>query len=165
MLFNFYLGTNKCHRSYLKHHDEDAKHKAAIARYLLNQYPSTPAQLEECITRAKYRMSVEMENEFNIIFNSSYWIAKEGLACNPVTKFLGIQHLEHAHTDGTLTAIEKVVYNHLGNTDTMYQEGVNCNFDGASVMPGYQGGVHTKMQEKQPAMPFTHCIAHKLELA
>ena len=26
-------------------------------------------------------------------------------------------------------------------------------------------GVCTKMQEKQPAMSFTHCNAHKLELA
>ena len=38
-------------------------------------------------------------------------------------------------------------------------------FNGAFVMSGCQGGVHTKMQENQPAMSFTHCIAHKLELA
>ena len=84
---------------------------------------------------------------------------------NPVTKFLGIQHLQHPHADGILAAIEKVVCNRLDNTDTMYQKGVNYNFDEASVMSGCQGGVHTKMQEKQPALPFTHCIAHKLELA
>ena len=54
MLFNFYLGINKCHTNYLKHYNEDVKHKAAIARYILNQYPSTRAQLEECVTRAKY---------------------------------------------------------------------------------------------------------------
>ena len=87
---------------------------------------------------------------------------KEG---NPVTKFLGIQHLGHAHSDYALAAIEKVVCNHLDNTDAMYQKGVNCNFDGTSVMSGCQGCVCTKMQEKQPAMSFTHCIAHKLELA
>ena len=188
-------------------------------------------------------MSVEKKNEFNILFNSSYWIAKGGLTfakfasfcklqaknglstgenyinimgckmfikakpktlqkstsvdmkncrflayladgstgtgireheivyCryveegNPVTKFLGIQHLEHSHADGALAAIEKVTCNHLDNTDTMYQKGVTCNFNGASVMSGCQQGVHTKMQEKQPAMSFTHCIAHKLELA
>ena len=85
---------------------------------------------------------------------------------DPVTKFLGIQHLEHAHADGTLAAIEKVVCNHLDNTDTIYQKGGNCNFDGASVMSGCQGGLCTKMlQEKQPAMSFIHCIAHKLEIA
>ena len=54
MLFNFYLGMNKCHRNYLKRHKEDAKHKAAIASYILNQYSSTPAQLEECLKRVKY---------------------------------------------------------------------------------------------------------------
>ena len=242
MLFNFYLGTNICHRNYLKRHDEDAKHKAAIARYILNQYPSTPAQLEECVTRPKYRMSVEKKNEFNILFNSSYWITKEGLVSakfaslcklqaknglstgenyinimgcrmfmkaisetlqestsvdmkncrflaylsdgstdagireqeivycryvkedNPVSKFLGTQHLEHAHANGTLAAVEKVVCNHLDNTVTMYQKGVTCNFDEASVMSGCQGVVRTKMQVKQPIMSFTHCIAHKLEL-
>ena len=243
MLFNFYFGTNICHRNYLKRHDEDAKHKAAIARYILNQYPSTPAQLEECVKRAKYQMPVEKKNGFNILFDSNYWIAKEGLAfakfaslcklqaknglstgenyinimgcrmfikaisetlqestsvdmkncrfltyfsdgstdagireqeivyCryvkkgNPVTKFLGIQHLEHAHADVTLAAIEKVVCNHLDNTNTMYQKGVNCKFEAASVMSGCQGGARTKMQEKQPAMTFPHCTAHKLELA
>lgn len=87
---------------------------------------------------------------------------KEG---NPITKFLGIKHLEHDHPDGTLAAIEKAVCKHVGDTETMYQKGVNCNFDGASVMSGVHGGVRTKMQEKHPAMSFTHCIAHKLELA
>ena len=67
---------------------------------------------------------------------------KEG---NPVADFLDIQHLEHTHADGTLAAIEKVVCNHLDNTDTMYKKGVNCNFDGASVMSGCQGGIRTKM--------------------
>ena len=174
--------------------------RPAIARYILNQYPSTPAQLKECVARAKYQMSMEKKNEFNILFNSSYWIAKEGLAfakfaslcklqaknglsagenyinlmgcrmfikaisetlqesnsvdmkncrfraylsdgstdagireqeivyCHyvkeghPITKFFGMQHLEHAHADGTLAAIEKVVSSHLDNTDTMYQK-------------------------------------------
>ena len=56
------------------------KYKAATAPYILNQYPSTPAQLEECVMRAKYWMSLEKKNKFNILFNSSYWIAKESLA-------------------------------------------------------------------------------------
>ena len=47
MLFNFHLGTDKCHRNYLKRHDEETKNKAVIAPYILNQYTSTPAQLEE----------------------------------------------------------------------------------------------------------------------
>ena len=79
MSFNFYIGTNICHRNYLERHNEDAKHEAAIAPHILNQYPSTPAQSEECVARAKYRMFVEKKNEFNILFNCSYWIAKESL--------------------------------------------------------------------------------------
>ena len=71
MLFNFYLGTSKCHRNYLKWHKEDAKNKAAIARYILKQYPSTQAQLEGCVMRAQYQMSVEKKSEFNIFFSSS----------------------------------------------------------------------------------------------
>ena len=79
MLFNSYLGKNKCHKNYPKCHNEDVKHKADVACYVLNKYPSTPVQLEECVTRAEYWMSVEKKNEFNIFFNSSYWIAKGGL--------------------------------------------------------------------------------------
>ena len=89
---------------------------------------------------------------------------KEG---NPVTKFLCMQHLEHTHAYGILDAIEKVVCNRLEIpiTNTMYQKDINCNFNRASVMPVCQGGVCIKVQEKQPAMAFTHCIALKLELA
>ena len=91
----------------------------------------------------------------------SHYVKEDSL----VTKFLGMQHLEHAHADDALAAIAKVGYNHLGNINTTYQKGVNCNFNGASVMSDCQGGVHTKMQEKNSVMSFTHCIAHKLELA
>ena len=54
MLFNSYLGKNKCHKNYPKCHNEDVKHKAGVACYVLNEYPSTLVQLEECVTRAEY---------------------------------------------------------------------------------------------------------------
>ena len=79
-LFNFQLGTNICHRNYLNCHNEHAKHKAAIAFYILSQYSSTLTQLEECVMRAKYWMSVEKKNGFNILLNFSYWITEEVLA-------------------------------------------------------------------------------------
>ena len=47
----------------------------------------------------------------------------------------------------------------------MCQKSVNCDFHEASLMSGCQGGARTKKQTKQPGMSFTHCIAHKLELA
>ena len=59
IIHRFYLGANIFHKSYLKCHNEDVKYKAAIARYIFNQNPSTPAQLQKCVTKAKYHMSVE----------------------------------------------------------------------------------------------------------
>ena len=172
-------------------------------------------------------MSIKKKNEFNILFNSSYWTAKEGLAfakfeslcklqsknglsndenyieimgcrmhikgrflayssdgstdagirekeifyChyvkegNPTTKFLGKPHLEHTHADAKLTAIKKAICKHLDNTEMTYQKDVGCKFENVSVLSGCQGSSRTKMQEKQPNISFTHCIAHKLELA
>ena len=57
---------------------------------------------------------------------------------NPVTKSCDIKQLEHTHADGTLSTFEKVRCNHLDNTNTMYQKGVNCNFDRASIMSGFK---------------------------
>ena len=82
----------------------------------------------------------------------------------PKTQFLGIKHLRHCHAAGTLEAIEEAISTNI-DLDAAYGKAVNCNFDGASVMSGSREGVRTKMQKKQPAMAFTHCIAHKLELA
>lgn len=193
--------------------------------------------------KSKYNMSAEKKCQLDILFNTSYWIAQEGIAFNkfaslcklqaknklsvgvnytnimgcrmfikaisetmsqsveqdmknarflsylsdgstdagireqeivysryvkdgvPVTKYLGIKQLEHAHAGGTLAAIEAVLCEYLETTEVIYGKGVNCNFDGAAVMSGRLSGVRTKMQEKQPGMVFTHCIAHNLELA
>lgn len=63
MLFNFYLRMNIGHRNHLKRHDGDAK----------------------------YCMSVENKNYFDILFNSSNWIAKEGLAFAKFTSLCKLQ--------------------------------------------------------------------------
>ncbi len=76
----------------------------------------------------------------------------------PVTKYLGVKQLEHAHADGTLAAMEGVLCEYLETTKLFYEKGVNCNFDGASVMSGCLSGVCTKMYQKQPGMVYTHCI-------
>ena len=44
------------------------------------------------------------------------------------------------------------------NTD---QKSVNINFDRASVVSGCQGGVHTKMQEKQIWLGLSHLSEHR----
>ena len=41
---------------------------------------------------------------------------------------------------------------------------MNCNFDDTSGMSGHVSGVQARIKEKQPAV-YTHCMAHKLELA
>ena len=83
----------------------------------------------------------------------------------PVTKYLGIKQLAHYQANGTLSVIGAPLYDHLKTTKVVYEKGVNCNFDGASVMSGRLSGVWTKMQQKQPGMVFTNCIGHNLELA
>ena len=42
---------------------------------------------------------------------------------------------------------------------------INANFDGASVMSGNVSGVQARLKKLQPGLIYTHCIAHKLELA
>ena len=46
---------------------------------------------------------------------------KEG---SPITKFLGIQHLEHTNADDASAVVAKFGCNHLGNTNATYQKGV-----------------------------------------
>ena len=49
--------------------------------------------------------------------------------------------------------------------DEFYKKIVNVNFDGASVMSGHLNGVQAKFKNLQPGIVYTHCVAHKLELA
>ena len=42
---------------------------------------------------------------------------------------------------------------------------LNVNFDGACVMPGRKRGVKKRVKEIQPGLVYTHCMAHRLELA
>ena len=41
---------------------------------------------------------------------------------------------------------------------------VNCNFECVSVMSGHVS-VQARIKQKQPAVVYTDCIAHRLELA
>ena len=132
MLFNFYLGTSICHRNYLKRHDEDAKHKTAIARYILSQYPSTPAQLGECVTRANYQISMEKKNQLNILFNSSYWVTEVGLACAKFASLSKLQAKNGLSTGGNYINIMgcrmfiKAISETLQESTSVYMK--NCRF-------------------------------------
>ena len=209
------IGTDKCHKNYLKRHENDTKHKDAVARYIRKHHQDddmSVAPLEACVFNSKNMLCSEKKKQLKVLFNTSYWIAKEGIAFNkfaslcklqakntlsvgenytnimgcrmfikaisetmfksvakdmknarflsylsdgstdagireqeivysryikdgvPVTKYLGIKQLEHAHADGTLSAIEAALCNHLKTTEVVYEKGVNCNFDGASIV-------------------------------
>ena len=42
---------------------------------------------------------------------------------------------------------------------------INVNFDGASVMSGHISGVQKRFKDLQGGLVYTHCVAHRLELA
>ena len=47
----------------------------------------------------------------------------------------------------------------------VYKKLINGNYDGASVMSRNKSSVQARLKEKQPGMIYTHCTAHRLELA
>ena len=91
----------------------------------------------------------------------------------PTTQFAGIKNPEKGNAKGILKVIDEVLASlKLTENETdeqymgdIYKKIVNANFDGASVMSGSKTGVQTRMKEVQPGMVYTHCTAHRLELA
>ena len=49
--------------------------------------------------------------------------------------------------------------------DNFFKKVIKANFDGASVMSGHKGGVQKRLKDMQPGLAYTHCVAHRLELA
>ena len=89
---------------------------------------------------------------------------KNGL---PVTQFAGIKNPEKPDASGIFNAIENVICTLIIDEDLkmFYKKLVNANFDGASVMSGHKSGVQARLKEKQKGLIYTHCVAHRLELA
>ena len=96
------------------------------------------------------------------------------LCKKPYTHFAGIKNPAKGDAAGIFKAIEDVLIslkqaNNLEDDatflDAVYNKLVNCNFDGANVMSGSKTGVQTRLREKQPGIVYTHCVAHRLELA
>ena len=46
-----------------------------------------------------------------------------------------------------------------------YKKLININFDGASVMSGNRSGVQQRFKDSVAGLIYTHCAAHRLELA
>ena len=50
--------------------------------------------------------------------------------------------------------------------ENFYQKLITVNFEGASVMSGHKSGVQKRLKDiQQPGLIYTHCVAHRLELA
>lgn len=85
--------------------------------------------------------------------------------CQPVSKMVQCQSVNHAHAAGILEAIDTAVET-VGIDQEVWNKKVVCaNFDGASVMMGEKTGVAARLKSRVPHIITLHCIAHKLELA
>lgn len=89
------IGTNKCHKNYLKRHENDNKRKAAVAPYVREQHRDNSdvpvAPLEACVLKSKYNMSSEKKNQLKVFSNTSYWIAQEGVAFDKFASLCKVQ--------------------------------------------------------------------------
>ena len=91
----------------------------------------------------------------------------------PVTKMIAIEAPDSVDSAGLTKAILKAIAslklaNEQSDEDylaSFYTKLINVNFDGASVMSGHLSGVQKRFKDCQPGCTYTHCVAHKLELA
>ena len=89
----------------------------------------------------------------------------------PKTTFVGIKAPISGDALGIKQTIENIIEENLDSKShpeflqQFYRKVVNVNFDGASVMSGHVAGVQALMKKEQPGLLYTHCVAHKLELA
>ena len=88
------------------------------------------------------------------------------------TKLANVEAHDSADAAGLLKSIQLAIAS-LNNPDTdkevylssVYKKLVNVNFDGASVMSGHLSGVQKRLKDLQPGLVYTHCVAHRFELA
>ncbi|XP_052778454.1 zinc finger protein 862-like [Mya arenaria] len=86
-------------------------------------------------------------------------LVKDGV---PREYFVGLQELEHAHSNGVFSAINEAMIK-FGCHDWL-DKLVGAGSDGASVNIGRNNSVKTRMMEGRQHVVFTHCVAHRLEL-
>ena len=91
----------------------------------------------------------------------------------PVTKFVTVENPLTVDAAGITDALKKGISSlklcpdetSESFLDNFYKRLVNVNFDGASVMSGHVSGVQKRFKDVQPGLIYTHCVAHRLELA
>ncbi|CAB3986303.1 Hypothetical predicted protein [Paramuricea clavata] len=243
-------GSKLWHVNVVNRHETDPKHDKCLKKYLRELFSEHPSDLEKSVLIAKKRLSLNKQLQLSALFNTSYYIAKEGLSfrkfpslcklqskngiklgenyltdkscrmfvgvnarylhqsladnvnkvrsvlCDgstdvsiveqeavylryvkngyPKTKFVGIENPVRPNAANITESIENALSTFATpqSEDTeenyingVYKKIINANFDGASVMSGHVSGVRARMAEKQPGLVFTHCVAHRLELA
>ena len=93
---------------------------------------------------------------------------------NPQIKFAEINPPIKEDAKGLLLAIEDALKSSRAQGSTPFEKDeclteidkklVNCNFECVSVMSGHVS-VQARIKQKHPAVVYTDCIAHRLELA
>ena len=90
----------------------------------------------------------------------------------PCTKFIALVSPNSVDAAGILEAIKTALRSLKEPTNdceeylnSVYLKLINVNFDGASVMSGHVSGVQKCFKDLQPGLIYTHCVAHRLELA
>ena len=89
-----------------------------------------------------------------------------------ITKFVGIESPTSVDAKGLTSAIFNCIksFNQSDqdpeeNLESDFKRSVNVNFDSASVMSGHVSGVQIQLKKRRDGLPYTHCVAHLLDLA
>ena len=89
----------------------------------------------------------------------------------PKTSLIKVQQPNSVDAGGITDAIKEAINSfkpHDGSDgflDNFIKKVIKANFDGASVMSGHKSGVQNRLKDIQPGLVYTHCVAHRLELA
>ena len=98
-------------------------------------------------------------------------LVKDGV---PQTKFVSIEEPSSPNAEGITNAIKKGIASlkpseNESDDETylldLYKKLINVNFDGAAVMSGVLSGVQKRLKDVVLGLIYTHCVAHRLELA
>ena len=90
----------------------------------------------------------------------------------PHTKLVSVESPNFVDAAGIMTAIQDSIDTlKLDENETeeffieFYKKLININFDGASFMSGNWSGVQERFKNIVAGLIYTHCVAHRLELA
>ena len=85
------LGTGYCHRNYVTRHSSDAGHIKCIKKYIMDEYPNSQGELEATVSKMIAKLSEEKQKELVSLFNTAFWVVKEGLAFSKFQPLIELQ--------------------------------------------------------------------------